>query len=332
MKRSIHIVYFLIYLISFQLQAQGQTLPPTCGGSRVRYGVSGLPNSIFQWDITGGKIDVNYNDSIDVTWFPGTVTGTLTVTEHTSYSCVGAPETSNIAINSPILTLDNQASVCQGNSTILSPSGPFVLYQWSNGDTTKDITVSKQGWYALKATDDKGCSAQDSAYLTVNANPKVNLGNDTTICNTTITLDAGTDGLNYLWSTNERTSRIDVSDNKAQQTFWVRVESDKGCVTSDTINILACKGINKSDIPNTFTPNDDGFNDTWRVKNLEMVPNTSVQIFDRWGRMVYNSGTGLPQGGWDGTSRGRPLPMDSYYYIIKTYDGSSYTGTVTIIR
>lgn len=332
MKRSIHIAYLLIYLISFQLQAQGQTLPQACGGSRVRYGVSGLPNSIFQWDITGGKIDVNYNDSIDVTWFPGTVTGTLTVTEHSNSNCVGAPQTSNIAINNPILTLDQQASVCQGKTTVLSPSGNFVLYQWSNGSTTKDITVSQEGWYRVKATDTMGCNAKDSVYLTVNANPIVNLGHDTTICKTTITLDAGNDGVNYLWSTNEHTSRIDVSDNQAKQTFWVQVENSNGCIASDTINIFACTGINAADIPNTFTPNNDGFNDTWKIKNLEMVPNTSVQIFDRWGRMVYNSNTGLPQDGWDGTAKGRQLPMDAYYYIIKLSDGSSYSGSVTIIR
>jgi gliding motility-associated-like protein len=88
-----------------------------------------------------------------------------------------------------------------------------------------------------------------------------------------------------------------------------------------------------SAIPNAFTPNGDGDNDTWRVRYIEGRSNITVEIFDRWGRRVFYSKTGLPSGGWDGTFNGRNLPMDSYYYIINMNDGSEpMIGTVTIIR
>lgn len=333
MKKTIHIVYLLVYLISFQLQAQGQNLPLSCGGSRVRYGVSGLPNSVFEWTITGGTIDRNYNDSIDVTWDSKNETGALTVTEHSAFGCSAAPYTTDITINSPILSLGSQISICQGQTTDITPAATFSSYLWNTGSTNKSLTVSKEGWYKLKATDNNGCSVTDSIQLVLIRSPKVNLGHDTSLCNSNLLLDAGTDGISYAWSTNEITSRIEVADTKNNQLIWVQVENDLGCVTRDTIEIWACKGYKIDGIPNTITPNNDGFNDTWNIANLESYPDASVEIFDRWGRIVFQSKHGLPAGGWDGTSRGRALPMDSYYYIIKLNgDSDPIKGSITIIR
>lgn len=327
MKRSIHIAYLLIYLISFQLQALGQILPPSCGGNKVRYGVSGLPNSIFQWEITGGNIDRNYNDSIDVSWNTGVTEGVITVTEHTVFGCVASPSVSNIAINNiPSLSLDKQLSICEGKTTDIIPLGNFDSYQWNNGSTDKSISVSKEGWYKLTASKN-GCSTIDSTYLTVVLAPKVYLGRDTTLCNSDLTLYAGNDGTSYLWSTGERTNTIMVSNINQGQRFWVEVENDFGCKSQDTIRIHSC-----GKIPNTITPNGDGDNDTWVYEKF-MASNVDIQIFDRWGRKVFQSKNGLPPGGWDGTSNGRELPMDSYYYIINLNDGTgTVKGTITIIR
>ena len=118
-----------------------------------------------------------------------------------------------------------------------------------------------------------------------------------------------------------------ISNTNEGQKFWVLVENDYGCKAGDTIRIHGC-GI----IPNTITPNDDGDNDRWVYEKF-MGSNVDVQIFDRWGRLVFQSKNGLPPGGWDGTSKGKPLPMDSYYYIINLNDGSGIQkGTLTIIR
>lgn len=107
----------------------------------------------------------------------------------------------------------------------------------------------------------------------------------------------------------------------------VEVENDLGCITKDTIEIISC-----NIVTNTITPNGDGWNDKWKVDRF-VSSKISVEIFDRWGRMVYQSSNGLTTDGWDGTSRGRALPMDSYYYIVKHNDsGKVEKGTITIIR
>jgi gliding motility-associated-like protein len=84
-------------------------------------------------------------------------------------------------------------------------------------------------------------------------------------------------------------------------------------------------------IPNTFTPNGDGINDTWDIKYLDSYVNCSVDIFTRWGQKVYTSiGYGTP---WDGTYKGSRLAVGTYYYIINLKNGNGpLSGFVVIIR
>jgi len=84
-------------------------------------------------------------------------------------------------------------------------------------------------------------------------------------------------------------------------------------------------------IPNTFTPNGDGINDTWDIKNLDSYVNCTVQIFNRYGENIYSSiGYGTP---WDGTYKGAALPTGTYYYIINLKNSSKLlSGFVAIIR
>jgi gliding motility-associated-like protein len=84
-------------------------------------------------------------------------------------------------------------------------------------------------------------------------------------------------------------------------------------------------------IPNTFTPNNDGINDTWKIPALASYPNCMVQVFNRLGTSVYRS-AGYPVD-WNGTSNGKDLPVGVYYYIIDTKAwGIKTSGTITVIR
>ena len=84
-------------------------------------------------------------------------------------------------------------------------------------------------------------------------------------------------------------------------------------------------------IPNTFTPNGDGINDTWDIGKINNYPNCVVQVFSRYGQMVFQStGCGIP---WDGTCKGSPVPASTYYYIINLNAGVPLlSGFVAVIR
>jgi gliding motility-associated-like protein len=84
-------------------------------------------------------------------------------------------------------------------------------------------------------------------------------------------------------------------------------------------------------VPNAFSPNGDGINDVWNIRNLADYPDATVKIFDRYGKLVYTSrGYSKP---WDGTRNGTALPVGTYSYIIQVKQGDTpLNGSVTIIR
>ncbi len=162
--------------------------------------------------------------------------------------------------------------------------------------------------------------------VTVLESPEVNLGNDTIITiGTTITLDAGGDSLTYEWSTGETTRMIDI--NQAG-TYGVRVTNNYGCTMEDEIVIDI---IIKTEIPNFFTPNSDGANDTWEIEYLYNVPDALIQVFDRFGNLIISYRAG--DGAWDGNKNGEPVPEDTYWYVIKIDNETKpLKGSVTIVR
>jgi gliding motility-associated-like protein len=162
----------------------------------------------------------------------------------------------------------------------------------------------------------------------------VDLGRDTSLCgNEELILDAGDDGVIFNWSTGQTSREITVFEGRKQ--IWVEVIDQNNCVDFDTIQINACSLDERfKDMPTAFTPNGDGKNDVWRIPQIIPFPNAVVEIYDRWGKMVFRSEPGYSNP-WDGiSSDGREMPMDSYYFVINLGEGgkSSLAGTVTIIK
>ena len=87
------------------------------------------------------------------------------------------------------------------------------------------------------------------------------------------------------------------------------------------------------EIPSVVTPNNDGFNDNWTPRDIKSYQNAVVQIFNRWGGMVFESKGGESYQPWDGTNNGEELPVGTYYYIIDlNTDDEPQTGPITLIR
>ena len=82
-------------------------------------------------------------------------------------------------------------------------------------------------------------------------------------------------------------------------------------------------------IPNAITPNGDGINDSWNIRDVDAYPNTIIEIFNRQGQKVFYSSGYLKS--WDGTFRGTQLPSGTYYYFIKN-DAKTISGNIALIR
>jgi gliding motility-associated-like protein len=109
--------------------------------------------------------------------------------------------------------------------------------------------------------------------------------------------------------------------------------TENGCEEEDSIYVVIAQPL--SIIYSGFTPNGDGVNDRWVIPHAdEYGDKIEIQIFNRWGqRLFYSKGYGGSDE-WDGTYKGKPVPVGTYYYIITLDDGKTepFTGTVTIIR
>ena len=102
------------------------------------------------------------------------------------------------------------------------------------------------------------------------------------------------------------------------------------CFNSDSVCVKYCP---KYKLPNTFTPNGDGYNDEWFIRDLERYPDNEVRIINRWGDEVFYQ---KPYSNdWQGTWKGDNLPGATYYYIIHIhFNGQDvkFDGPLTVIR
>ena len=189
----------------------------------------------------------------------------------------------------------------------------------------------------LQVTDVGGCTARDSLYLSVYSLPLVDLGPDTVVCGDQgVELDAGTDGISYNWSTGDISQMI-TAFYGGREEIWVQVEDAYGCVGGDTVLVHNCSvEFFFRDIPTAITPSDgNGLNDFWEIDKLQSFSQAVVEIFDRWGTLVWRSEPGYSNP-WDGRNmRGDEVPMDSYHFVIDLNTGNKkdvITGIITVIR
>lgn len=167
--------------------------------------------------------------------------------------------------------------------------------------------------------------------------PKPNLGEDILLGKGNgITLKGFVSGKNltYTWSPTNNLDDATIANPFATPTVTTKysliVTTDLGCEGKDTINIVVYQPVY---IPTAFTPNGDSNNDTWELSGLEVYPNPEVQIFNRWGNMIfYSKGTYSP---FDGTDNGKHLPEGMYVYKINPFPDRpdfQYKGTFMLFR
>jgi gliding motility-associated-like protein len=230
-------------------------------------------------------------------------------------------------------------ALCFGSSdgTItLNPIGgtqPYS-YLWSNTSTNQNQTGLSAGYYDFTLTDSQGCKYQevlfvDQASEIIISSEIIPLScideKDAAIELTTI---GGTSPYIWQWSNGANTESI--SQLGAGNYTLLLTDANNCAVTKNyVISTTNTECVNPV---NTFTPNNDNYNDTWIIDNIELYPNAEVSIFNRWGNLLYQTkGQYIP---WDGRFKGNPLPAEVYYYIIKLNNGidNQYDGTVTIVR
>ena len=178
-----------------------------------------------------------------------TTAGTFTVTVTSAQGCTNTASITTTVAPTPTISI-NDATICTGQSTTLNavttPAGGTVL--WSTGQTTSSITVNPMQTTTYSATYTwNGCSATDSAVVTVNPTPTVSVNSDT-ICNgdtTMLTATPDLPGGTYLWSNNQTTQSINVNPGLPGTTYSVTytltgcIAQASGTVTVNPVPVLS---------------------------------------------------------------------------------------------
>lgn len=261
-----------------------------------------------------------------------TVNGSFTVLAN-----AGADMT--LCITPDPITLDGSASINGQtyNWTQLAPTNTIA-----NTVSTSVIPAVGTNTYVLLATSSVvTCFDEDTVLVVVNDLPNVNPGVTQTVSLYATAILGGNPtsintGASYTWTPalglDNPNAANPITSTTVNTNYTVMVlDPNTGCINSSTVDIFIYPDVI---IPNGFSPNSDGRNDTWIIDNIQQFTECTVEVYNRWGELLFQSPKGYPKP-WDGIYHGKPLPVGTYYYIIN-FNHVAYpkpfTGPLTIFR
>jgi len=219
-------------------------------------------------------------------------------------------------------------------------------YQWFINDTLVAVTTDSI-FQTSDFTDGDVLTVQNNCYaqcpVTVTSSGivmsvyslSVNAGADINIQpGESVQLNGSSSSTTFVWS-----PAFGVSDPNSLTPFvspevttvYALTAIENGCTLQDQVVVSVASPLF---IPNTFSPDNDGTNDTWEILGINIYTDCFVKIFDRWGQEIFQS-VGYSSGkAWDGTHNGNPLNEGVYFYIIELRDAKEqvFNGSITLVR
>ena len=266
-------------------------------------------------------------------------TQTLFARVENANNCYGISEVLLTVQELPNIEVENLVYYCLNtfpatisiDAGIINDSPTNYTYQWDSGETTNEILINALGVYNVTVTDNNGCSknrrvtVEPSNLATFESIDIIDVTE-----NNTVTVFVSGEGI-YKYALYDETDVL-ISDYQESNIFenvspgiyrvYVKdVKNNCGSV-NDLISVIG--------FPKFFTPNNDGFNDTWQVTGVSSMfqPNTKILIYNRYGKLVKEVN---PLGeGWNGTSNGSKLPSDDYWFSVALQDGRIFKSHFTL--
>jgi len=303
-----------------------------CDGGEIALSIDAQPGVTYTWSgplgfsATGASVNISPIDDSN--------SGNYTVVANIG-NCLSEIITTGISVNpNPSVTLPADQFICQDSLFTLDAGEGFFNYQWSNDQNTQTITVGP-GTYSVTVGTIAGCTDSDTITITASgpialfsstpentAQPGVSIAfnNQSQAGNTPIN--------NWAWDFggqgNSAINNPSFAFN-APGTYEVSltVADANGCTDTYSQQYLIA---GQFAIPNSFTPNGDGFNDLFVIAGLEAFPNAKISIYNRWGNVVFS--TTAYQNDWAATDQ----PDGVYFYILELSNGETFNGDVTVMR
>jgi len=219
---------------------------------------------------------------------------------------------------------DTTHYICpDSDSVILSLEDTFDNYLWSTGETTPSINVFNEGDYEVEVTTSAGCSII-AKFSVETLSGLTNVEVDISDFNRNNTIKILIDNPDfYQYSLDEGVTKQESSNFDKIGVGIYNLQIYKGGC------LLYEKTILVGGAAQFFTPNGDGFHDTWKITGIDNYPNSKIFIFDRYGKLLKQM---EPNGSWNGTYLGNNLPASDYWYRIELSDGRKVSGNFTLKR
>lgn len=257
----------------------------------------------------------------------------------TATKCIARSASINVIVKpSPKVVLDSIPALCtsglQAVTLIGSPAGGTFSGQGVVGNRFVSPELAS-GTYPITYTytNEQGCSAKDTKNAFIAPPPRIEVSKklviirgDSIQIKALFPLNATAVWFPSIGLNNAQSITPTVSPDRTT-TYRVTVTTGQGCVAEAEVEIIV---IDLS-IPNGFTPNNDGANDTWEIAGIGDFPNCTIEVFNRWGNLVFsNKGYQTP---WDGRWNGDLVPVGTYYYHIYLREVEyKLTGSLNVIR
>ncbi|MBD3639288.1 MAG: gliding motility-associated C-terminal domain-containing protein [Crocinitomicaceae bacterium] len=321
-----------------------------CLGESVNLSANGTGVSTYNWDASTGATFPGQN----VTVTPG-VTTTYTVTGSDANGCEG--QDSLVVTVNDLPQIDtssvqiSNANCINGGGTIsgLTVIGtPSYTYLWNDGLNNVGNTLSvgdlDAGTYTLTVTDGNGCDntwqvsvgfsdlsnlAANDDYISTYPNTPVTINaytNDTGDVNTITIIDNPVNGSASYLGNGEFEYIPNTGFTGADSLVYEICDQTCASICERATIYFTVQDQLPVGIPNGFTPNGDGFNDTFVIQYLEQYPDNSIVIFNRWGDKVYEASPYLND--WDGSSAGAKMTImgdevvdGTYYFVLDLGNG-----------
>lgn len=253
-------------------------------------------------------------------------------------------DTTAVALNTAPLAMVSFAAdtICVGSTILLAANGG-ANYRWfpstflsTPQQQATQASPTNSILYNVEVTDNNGC--KDTAFVDIKVvtAPIVNAGVDKISASAMPVQLTGSiigDVLSFSWSPTD----FMVGENTLTPTVSPPVDFDyvltaigaNNCgIVTDTVQVKILNGIY---IPNAFSPNGDGKNDTWNVPGLGNYPMHTLTVFNRFGQVVFQRRKTFEP--WNGFYKGQLLPAGAYTYLINLNDGSEVLkGTFLMIK
>ncbi len=312
--------------------------PPACTGSTVI--LYGMGAEQFQWSGPAGF--TGSGPSVQIPQFSSQQAGIYQVLG-TSPGCEGQASTTLVALPGPVATTVPAVRTCENVPVQLTASGGGS-YQWTPSAGLDNATLANPRvlnptaaeTFIVTVTAANGCTDTASVLLSVSTKPVANAGPDLSMLkDRPVTLKSSVGGINVSFRWTPVTDMVNPGsatptvNPPVSTSYRLEVTSDDGCgVSTDEVQVLV---FDQLSIPNTFTPNGDGYNDTWVIKMLTSFERSVTEIYNTAGQRIYRDiGHSKP---WDGTYNGKAVPAGTYYYVIDLGNQRDrFSGYVTIIR